>query len=199
MSAVTWQVDRYLDNFSNLPTHVLHGENDNICPVRQPRSTCASMKDRGFPVEYQEIAGAAHEVRVWGKLGSALKKLAKSPRQRYPKKVAKRLQTEHTPWCYWIRVDGLKRKGNGKANAPPTAWVEASIENQMVTIKSEGIKKLTVCLAPEMVDLDEKVEIRHNGKRVHQTVPERNFEQTLRVAVEKGDWLAAYSAFVEIR
>ncbi|MFQ5507604.1 MAG: hypothetical protein ACE5F1_22810 [Planctomycetota bacterium] len=199
MGSVTWQVDRYLENFRNLPVHVLHGDQDPKCPVRQPRATTARMKELGFPVEYQEIQGGKHDYSVWQHLGPALQSLARAPRARYPKKLSKKLQTEATPWCYWIRADKLKRKGPGKATAPPTASLAAEIQGQTIDIETEGIAALTLCLSSKMLDLDEPVVVRRNGRVVHKKRVRRDFARTLRVAVDKCDWLATYEAFVRVK
>jgi len=199
MSSVTWQVDGYLENFSNLPVYVLHGDRDGSCPVAQPRKTCEMMKKRGYPVTYREIAGGKHDASVWRHLGQGLRELSGTPRNPYPKKIAMKLQTDLTPWCYWIRVEGLHRSGSGKGMAAPTASMEAEIEGQRVTIRSEGIRELTLCLSGEMLDLNQEIEVIHNKKRAFQGRPRRDFSKTALVAAEKADWRGTFEAFLTLK
>jgi len=199
MSAVTWQVDQYLENFSNLPAYVLHGAADLTCKVEQPRKTCAELEKLGSPVNYQELAGAAHDFAVWGHLDEGLAWLAERPRDPYPKKVAKSLQTELDPWCYWLRVDALEREGDGRAGTRPSASVEAAIEGQTVTIESEGVKRITLCLAPELLDLGSPVEVLWNGESVFTGAPERSFVRAVELALEKADWRGTFVAAIELK
>jgi predicted esterase len=198
MSAVTWQVNGYLENFARLPVYVLHGDADAVCPVAQPRALCAELERLGYPVEYEEVAGAGHEVAVWGRLHKALTWLAERPRDPYPKSVSKSLQTLASPWCHWIRVDELERPGDGVARTPPTAQVSATIEGQTIRIDSEGIERLTVCLASELVDLAQPVRVVWNEQPAFEGELEPCFATALELACEKVDWRAVYVATIEL-
>jgi dienelactone hydrolase len=200
MGAVTWQVNGYLENYTNLGTFVLHGANDATCPVAQPRATCAEMVELGLPVEYREIAEGAHDFSTWGVLPEALGwLLERGPRDPYPPKVAKRLQTERTPWCYWVRVDALKKEADGRAATVPTAFLTAEYAGQVVELTSEGVKSIELCLASEMLDLDQDVRVVWNGKTVHEGPVERDLERALEVAVEKADWHGTFEVFLELK
>lgn len=199
MSAVTWQVNGYLENFARLPVYVLHGDTDAICPVEQPRALCAEMKRREYPVEYEEIAGAGHDGAVWGRLHEALKWLAERPREAYPQRVSKALQTLASPWCHWLRVDELDRVGDGAAQTQPTATFSAEIEGQTVRIRSKGVKRLTLCFAAELVDLAQSVRVEWNERRAFEGQLEPSIATALTLASEKADWRATYTATVELK
>jgi pimeloyl-ACP methyl ester carboxylesterase len=199
MSAVTWQVDRYLENLVGIPVFVLHGDADETCPVEQPRRTCARLEELGGSVRYVEIPGAGHEVGVWKRLGEGLGWLREKERARYPKTIAAALSTTRVSWYWWVRVDELEREGEGLDKSAPSGRLEAAVEGQEVRLRTEGVRRLTLCLASELLDLDQPVEIEWNGKKVHSARVPRSFERTAELALEKADWSALYEAALELR
>ena len=199
MGAVTFQIDAYLENVEHVRTHVIHGDRDPKCDVEQPRRTCAEMESRGYAVSYHEIEGGLHDATTWRHLYRGLEEVGEETRVRYPQRFTKRLQTESTPWAYWIRVDELDSHGNGRAITEPTAHVTAWIEDGDVRIESDGVKELTLLLSDELVDLDSDFDVFWNGKRKKSGPLERDFETTLRVAVERADWLLTASAAVTLK
>ncbi|MCK6447636.1 MAG: hypothetical protein L6Q99_14685 [Planctomycetes bacterium] len=199
LSAVTWQVNAYVENFTHVPIYVLHGEKDPICKVEQPRATCAALEKLGLRVKYDEIAGAAHDFAVFGELDRALAWLAAFPREAHPRRIARHYLTLETPWCHWLRVDELEKPGDGRAGSKPVAFVEAASDGQRITVTSRGVKRLTLVLDPELVDLAAPLEVLWNGKTVHSGIVAADFETTLGVALEKADWQALYAAKLELR
>lgn len=199
MGAVSAQQASYLANFLALSVYVLHGSDDPICPIAQPRATVPLLEKLGVRVHFEEVAGGKHDASVWVKLDDGLRWLAERPRDPYPKKIAKCLQTSRSPWCYWIRVDELEREGSGEAGAPPTARIAAEIAGQEVKIESEGVEKITVGLSRELLDLAQPVTVTWNRKLVHEGALERDFARTLELALDKVDWRGTFEAAVELK
>ena len=199
MSAVTWHVNRFAGNFVSLPVFVLHGDADPICPVAQPRATCALLARLGADVQYKEIAGAKHEYAVWKNLPAGLTWLAGKPRQHAPRRVSKSVRNTLGPWASWIRIDAIDEEGKGAANGPPTAGVDAEIAGQTIRVFSDRVTALTVCLSAEMLDLAQPVEIIWNGKTVHSAVVKPNLATLFEIAGEKCDWAATFDATVSLK
>jgi dienelactone hydrolase len=191
IAAVTWQVDRYLDCYANLPVYVVHGEKDPVCKVEQPRRTTQLLKDLGFPVTYVELPGAEHGGPVFGRLGEALESLAKSPRDPWPKRVRRALLTTHAPHAWWARVVKLEKEGDGRAGSAPVAHLDARVEGQRVVIESRGIAELELALGSELLDLAQPVEVVWNAKTVHSDVVPASFATAVEVALAKADWRGA--------
>jgi len=191
IASVTWQVNRYLDCYANLPVFVVHGEKDPICKVAMPRQTTQLLKDLGFPVTYVEIAGGEHGGVVFGKLSEALTSLAKTRRNPWPKRVRRALLTTHAPHAYWARVTKLAQEGDGKAGTAPVAQLDARIEGQTVTIESRGIAALELALASELIDLGAPIEVVWNTKRVYSGVVPASFADAVEIALAKADWRGA--------
>lgn len=193
MSAVSAQQTHYLANFLHTSVFVLHGDQDKTCPVAQPRATLPKLVELGVRAKLVEVPGAGHDVAVWARLNEGLVWLAERPRERYPRRLAKALQTTRQPWCYWLRVDELEREGPGEAGAAPTATLTAEIVGQKVTITSKGVKKLSLALSGELLDLAQPVTVEWNGRRVDERRHEPSFARAVELALEKVDWSALYT------
>lgn len=191
IAAVTWQVDKYLDCYANLPVYVVHGDKDPTCPVAQPRRTTQLLKDLGFPVTYDEVAGGEHGGPVFGRLGKALGQLAKTPRDPWPKRVRRSLLSTHAPFAWWARVTKLEKEGDGKAASAPVARLDARVEGQTIEIESSGIAELELALGAELLDLAAPVEVVWNTKPVHSGLVATSFADAVEIALAKADWRGA--------
>lgn len=199
MSAVTFEVNGLHANLLAVPVYVLHGAKDAVCPVGQPRATCVELARIGVNVRYHELPGAGHDGNVWSTLPTALKWLQERPRERYPKRVSKSLQTARDGWCYWIRIDKLDDEGTGKAGQKPAAGIDGEIDGQTVRLFSEGVSKTTLCLASEMVDLDKPLTVIWNGKTAFEGKVERSLAAMLELVYDKTDWKGTFEAAVELK
>jgi predicted esterase len=199
MSAVTWEVDSYLANFTQLSIFVLHGDKDTVCPVAQARGTCERLTRAGSNVKYVEVAGAGHDVATWSRLNEGLSWLEKQPRRKYAHQTSKAYQTLADAWCGPVCVEELETTGDGKAPTHPTANIACDIEAQTVKLSSKGVKRAKVFLSRELVDMAQPVEITWNGKRVFQGKLERDFETTLATAIERADWTQTFECVVAVR
>lgn len=199
MSAVTWQVDAYLENYANLPVYVLHGEADEVCKVDQPRATTRRMQELGLKHRYVEIPGAGHDFAVWSHLDESLTWLAENPRERYPRKGSKALATLADGWCGPLRVDAIRREGDGRANAKPTARIAYAIDGQRIDLTSEGVERATLFAAAEWFDLSKPIEVRWNEKAVFNAKLEVDADVLLSTAVDRADWSRTVVASRELR
>ena len=199
MSAVSAQQRFALANFANLSVFVLHGDQDPICPITQPRETVKQLQALGVRARLDEIAGAKHEVAVWQHLHEGLSWIAERPRDPYPVRVAKSVQTLRQPWCYWVRIERIAKEGSGEAGSPMTASLEAVREGQAIRVTSKGVEELTLALSSDMLDLERPVTVTWNERKAFEGSPKRDFARCAAVALEKVDWRGTFEAFVELR
>jgi len=82
MGAVTWGTNGYLPNLLPLAVFVLHGVNDKVCPVAQPRKTTQELTALGATVRYEELPDGAHDVSTWRHLSTALEAVGAPPADR---------------------------------------------------------------------------------------------------------------------
>lgn len=199
MSSVTWQVDAYLENYANLPVYVLHGDADEVCKVDQPRATTRRMQELGLKHRYVEIAGAGHDFAVWSHLNEGLTWLAENPRERYPRKGSKALATLADGWCGPLRIDAIRREGDGRAAGKPTARIAYAIDGQRIELTSEGVERATLFAAAEWFDLSKPIEVRWNEKAVFNAKLEPDADVLLTTAVDRADWSRLVVASRELR
>lgn len=199
IAAVTWHVDAYLECYAQLPVYIVHGEKDPICKVEMPRRTSELLRKAGFAVTYVELPGAEHGGPVFGRLGEALGALAQTARDPWPKRVRRALLTTQNPHAYWLRVTQLEREGDGRAQTPPVAHLEARVEGQTITIESSGIGELELSLAAELLDLGAPIEVVWNTQVVHSGPLEARFSHALEQALAKADWRGAGPARLTLR
>jgi predicted esterase len=199
MGAVTFEVNHLHANLLAVPVYVLHGAKDKTCAVGQPRATCGELARIGVNVRYHELPGAGHDGTVWGTLSTALQWLKEMPRERYPKRVSKSLQTVQDGWCYWIRIDSLEDEGTGKAGEKPKGGIDGELDGQTVRLHSEGVSRITLCLASEMVDLDAPLTVTWNGKTVFEGKVERSLATMLDLVYDKTDWKETFEAALELK
>lgn len=199
MSAATFEVSGLHANLLALPVYCLHGAKDETCPVRQPRETCGELARIGVDVRYQEFPAAGHDGGVWGSMSTGLGSLKERPRERYPKRVSKSLQTTQDGWCYWIRIDKIEDEGTGKAGEKPKAGIDGEIDGQTIRLFSEGVTRVTLCLASEMVDLKKPVSVTWNGKTVFEGPVTGSVGTMLDLVYEKTDWKETFEAAIEVK
>jgi dienelactone hydrolase len=199
MSAITVQVRGLDANLLALPVYVLHGAKDDVCAVAQPRETCSELARIGVSIRYREFPNAGHDGNVWNALPTALEWLKEKPRERYPRRVSKSLQTAADGWCYWIRVDRLDDEGTGRAGQPPKAGIDGELDGQTVRLYSEGVREATVCLASEMLDPARPVTVVWNGRTVFEGAVERSVATMLDLVYEKTDWKGTFEAVVKVK
>jgi len=70
MGAVTWGVDKALENLLHLPTFVIHGSEDPICPVAQPRATTRRMQELGVAPGDGDDRGLGADLHLGGVAGA---------------------------------------------------------------------------------------------------------------------------------
>jgi len=201
MAAVTWQVEPFLANVVPVPTYVLHGDQDEICPVEPVRATTRRLAQLGGEVLYDEVTGAGHDGGVFGRFSKALEWAAERARDPYPARISKSLGSlTGGGWAFWLRVDALEREDSGKAHPQrvATGGIDAVIEGQTVRLYSEGVRRVTVCFAAELLDLEKPVEVLWNGKSVHSGKLRPSLEAALTIAAEKCDWSALFPAFLAL-
>lgn len=198
MASVTWQLDPVVENVRNLSIYALHGSEDDVCPVGPTRRTYRRVAAVTPGFRYVEVEGAGHGGPVFARVTDGLAWLRERRRDPVPRSVSKSLATLHDPWAYWLRVDELDRVGSPEAGAEPTGGVDAEVEGQTVRVYSEGVGRLTVLLAPRLVDLERPVTVEWNGRRAHRGRVEPDLDTALVLARARGDWGALFPAVVRL-
>ena len=179
-----------LENLIHVPTLVQHGARDPVIPLKNAEASVARMKEFGCDVEMITYPNLSHRLKKTGdgRIVQFLKivEFARGHnRDPFPKRVVFKLPNDNCASAYWL-ASVFKGKKPG---------VEGEIKGgNLVEIKTNDVKTLTVRLSDEMVNLNEEVTIRLNGVEVFSGKVERSIETLLKSARETGDVRRAWAA-----
>ena len=112
-------------------------------------------------------------------------------RNPYPKRVVWRQEEVLREHFYWLSAPADELE-HGKR-------VEASIEGNTINISSCDYSKLTIYLNDNMVDLDKKVKIYYNGKKIKTFKSKRTIANLYKTLWLRGDRSYAFPCIVEVR
>lgn len=167
-----------LRNLNGVSVFTLEGAKDkNIRSIDGPRATAKILDRLGYRHRYDEDPAAGHE-GFFAKYPTVLQWLANRPRQPFPREV---IRVAHPGIIlparrfYWMEADTHQ-----------AAW-QASVRGNVVTIHAARARSLTLHLSDRLLNLDEPVVVRVNGRTVHDKKVERSLRVTLEDAVALED------------
>ncbi|KAF0246932.1 MAG: hypothetical protein FD180_291 [Planctomycetota bacterium] len=168
------------NNLRNLSLLAINGEKDGLFTIAEVRKDVEGMKASGIDITFVEIAGKGHDPRLFLEQGDAVRKfLAAHTREPFPKTVHWTVDLDEGETAVkfpantfrWIRIEdaGTSKsqhafedasKGLLRAGLPR---IEATRDGNRISVRTNGITKYTVLLAPGMVDFAKPVVIETNG------------------------------------
>ncbi|MEK7468017.1 MAG: hypothetical protein AAB074_11430 [Planctomycetota bacterium] len=169
------------NNLRNLSLLAINGEKDGLFTIAEVRKDVEGMKASGIDITFVEMAGKGHDPSLFIQKGDAVRKfILAHTRDPFPKTVH---------WCVdktegetalkfpantfrWIRIEEAGEaksqhafedasKGLLRADLPR---IEAVRDGNKIVVRTSGVTKYTVLLAPGMVDFAKPVVIETNGK-----------------------------------
>jgi len=211
---------RYLPNLRHVPLFDMQGAKDQPGLVENVRDAVKLMESWKYDIRYEEDADSGHyypvdweEVREWAK-GRA--------RPVAPKTVTLVTSRNDRARAYWIRAAGLNEKKFAKVKPPINrkrtpltrdemqklvrdnyakyaARIDATVRGNVIDLKVSRAPKVIVSLSRELVNLDEKVVIKVNGRLREKGIFEPSLETLLRRVKETADREMLYPVEVEVR
>lgn len=151
-----------LDNARGLPLYFLHGDQDEVVPVRFDQTSRDMLEKKQIPFTYEEVEGGKHVLTDLLKPEDPrVQKLVKWLRERvrdpHPRRVVHRSIAPYHPGAYWVRIDG---RGAGES----ACVVAESLGKNRIAVETRNVTRLTLFLDPELVDPDKKVTVVVDGK-----------------------------------
>ncbi|MBL4844857.1 MAG: dienelactone hydrolase family protein [Planctomycetes bacterium] len=151
-----------LGNARQLPLWILHGDSDEVVPVRLDRNSVKDLKARGLPFTYKEVKGGKHVMRDQLEDGPIRRALIEfittKVRDPHPVRVEHHAINATHGGAYWVRIDELRGK---------KARVVAVSRDQTIQVVCEGVAKLTLFADPTLIDATKPVRFVINGQEVH--------------------------------
>ena len=146
----------------------------------------------------QDPAGYEHLVQIYPDKGhwmdrqdaSAIPWMAKYKRSRYPDRVVwKQDDVKHSRF-YWLSANLDEIEGR--------PLVVVTRNGQEIDVEKSDLKRLTVRLCDEMLDLDQPVEITWQGEKLASQTPKRTIATLAKTLQERGERQGMFSAEIEI-
>lgn len=142
-----------LGNARTVPTFILQGDSDPVCPVRMAREFRDRLADAGVPCVYREVAGGGHEpfVRMNPDVGTWMRGVSRDP---MPRTFSVRTPGPGRHRVFWVEVE-----------AERAVRVNAAIEGNEVRITPEGaVTRLTLLVPEGLLDLGQSVRVLVSGE-----------------------------------
>ncbi len=165
-------------NLVNLPFFAINGDKDTIFTIDHVREAVKGMKASGIDLLYKEVAGGGHDPRYFLKFQDEVRTfLSAHPRVPYPDAVHWQLDpsretTFPADTFRWVRIDeagegqttGTFDDAAGSLVRTDLPRLEARRSGNRIDVTTRGVKRFTILVSPDMLDLTKPIEVVTNGK-----------------------------------
>ena len=171
-----------LDNADNTPFYLIHGSKDQVMPVQYSRDVAAYLRKRGSAVVYREhdrehpMAGGHFFPK--DELPDLVAWLGQQRRVPQPRAVVMVRDRYHAGRSYWVRIDAIDPSvasfaasefdsaESKKLQAGDYARLQARVEGNTITLTTERVRRFTLLLNRDVVDLERPIRVVGNGRVV---------------------------------
>jgi predicted esterase len=177
-----------LVNLLHVPVYIVHGDQDRVIQVDHDRRDAKRLEELGYTVVYTEVAGGGHtpfNAEENPKILAFFKKHVRNP---WPKRLAFRLARPERFRNLWLEVPA---GGAGRSD------VKAEVKDGRV-IEVTGARKIVLWLSDGLVDLDQELVVRLDGKEAFRGKATRRFTTLVADLKERFDRHAPAWARVEV-
>lgn len=177
----------------NLPFALLMGGED---AAFDRNKVAARWRDELAALQESDPHGYPHRVTIYpglghwmqGKDAEILPWMAQHERVAWPRRVVwHQDDVTHTRF-YWLAVEKAKQR----------TTIEAEVEGQTVSIRTDDVNSVTLRLRDELIDLELPVKVLVNGRQVFEGVVPRTVAAIRRSLDERHDPAAAATALLEL-
>ena len=174
---ISGSTKKFIENAFNLPFQAIHGGQDRVIPFNTSDRTIKRMQELGFDAKMKAYPTMGHtylpktdrpELHEWVK---------SKVRKPFPKKISYYFDKSKSSRCYWLEAGSFTG----------LAHVEAKVEGNTITLKTENIDSLDVLLNEKLVNMGEPVVVKLNGEEVFNGRVEPNIRTLLENAFARRD------------
>jgi predicted esterase len=182
--------DIYLRNTLNRPLYLVHSDLDDLRPIQQARLIVSILDSLKSPVLYKEYIGYKHyDKHLQIDLPFSYEWMMGISRNPFQKNISWEVSDSNFNTCDWLRITvfdaklanadwqtELNTKYYNKrdkvyVNSPyydlnPGAAVEARYNNNVFELNTSRVKEVELLVSPVMVNLQNPVIVKVNGKEV---------------------------------
>jgi len=176
-----------LQNLSNVPMLLLHGDKDTIIPSDATTRTydeLRGLKPR-IPPELHILKGHGHDITLDSDEGYTLPFFERFAREPFPRTVTAKVFDARYPRQYWMELV------EGESG---TAEMQGRIsEGNVIEIKTRNVKKLRILLRPELLADSGPIRVRLNSKELQPIELRRDCQLFRRSAQDYTDPFLAFT------
>jgi len=171
--------------------HIIGGQ-DRVQPARTIKPIIEAINKAGADIEYKVFDDARHDLSYLNTemINILNDRVAKWNRDLLPQEVDWTTDDPKSGRHAWISIDSIEKLGKFGADCAPGVRFPANARTQdgrvlatyksgKVEVKAHGVGKLSVWVAPKMLDKDGKLLIEVNGCEAYQGTPEADAELIL--------------------
>jgi len=203
----------FLENFRQTPLYIIHGRQDQVMPVSLSRVIDEALTELGYLHMYREhdrvhpMAGGHFFPRE--ELPELIAWLADRHRNPYPKKLTVVRDASHLLPFNWVRIDATDRIAEFSENLTDRrdeaiatkryARLEAEVVGpNKIEVRTHRIRRYTLYLNDNLVDLSRPVTIVTNGNVTHEGTVVPSTKTLLHEARARQDPGVFFSATVSV-
>lgn len=202
----------WLDNLGRVPLLEVLGARDDPLLVANVRTAVERLRKAGASIVFHEDPDAGHLVG-FGHDGEFAGWIAEKRRDLWPKRIAHGFSRLDQGRAFWLEATRLSGKvldptaSRPSVKTPPgrktsdeelrrlfakqveegVARIEGTVEGNRIELRTRKVAEVVVYLSEKLVDLDQPVEVRVNGKRRFQGKVTRDGLGLLRHVRATGD------------
>lgn len=203
-------------NLSNKPFYVVNGGRDRLYPSDAVEPYMTLFRDAGADLTFVSKPDSGHSTSWWPQEGEAIEAFVEAhPRDPLPDRLAWRTDSvERYNRAHWVVIDEIT-PDDGDLLEPnavtidgrsylafPRGGVSGQIEVQRtgneIDVKTWGVLRYTLLLAPSEFDFDQPVVVRTNGVELFRGRVDRSAEVLLKWAARDADRTLLFGAELSI-
>ena len=205
----------FLGNLRNKPLFAVNGGRDPLYPIRIVEPTLLHLQQGGVRVTYVPRPEAGHDTSWWPEVKATFESFVRAhPRVPLPDTLTWEVSETRT-WnrAHWLIVDSLGATPADARDLPDlnlsdgrpifsnakSGRVDLGRSGNTVTIRSRGVKELTLLLSPDQFDFDRPVTVVANGRTVFDGRVEKSVATLTKWAARDNDRTMLFGAEVKIR
>ncbi len=177
-----------LRNLKSARVFLSHGREDDWVTPEGDREVAEILRRENGQVVQREMPNRKHDIEIHEVIDEILKTFESARRDPYPRRIDFTMADTAYARCFWIEAVGAKAGDS----------FQAEISGNTVDIRTDTSGYLRLYLAEEMVDLEQDVLVRVNGREAFRGPVRPTVEDLVFTLAETMDARALYSARLEI-
>jgi hypothetical protein len=205
----------FLNNLRNKPWFVVNGGRDPLYPTHLVEPSLAHLRQGGVTMAYLPQPDAGHDTSWWPAVKEPFEQFARAhPRLPLPDTLTWEVSDART-WnrAHWLVIDSLGATPGDATDLPDlnlsggapifrtgrSGRVDLERSGNTVTIRSRGVKQLTLLLSPDQFDFDANVKVVVNRRVVFDQRVEKSAATLRKWAARDTDRTMLFAAEVTVK